>query len=458
MSSQNPLKTVIEKNRKGQKAGLYAVCSSNELVLRAAIRHAVRLRYPLIIESTSNQVNQEGGYTGMRPSDFTATVRGIAREEGMAPENLILGGDHLGPLVWRDEPEKTAMEKAAELVRAYTLAGYGKIHLDTSMKLAGDPPGPLDIRVCARRGAVLAKAVYESFESMTPASSMHGPQGRPVLVIGSEVPVPGGSREHEDTVTPTKAEDFLEQVEIFKEEFLKAGLDFNDVAAFVVQPGVEFGDDFVCFYDSQKAAALTGALKTAGGLVFEGHSTDYQCPENLAELVRDGVAILKVGPALTFALREGLFLLEAVEETVTPPASRSHFKRTLLDEMNASKRYWEKYYTGTAEEVEYKKLYSYSDRCRYYLPEKRVQDAVEKLLGNVSPVPPALLSQFFPAQYGRYMAGRLRNDPLAVLCDRIGDVCDAYAAACGHIYSEQVTVKSHSVTCYLLPVICSSLP
>ena len=63
----NHLKAVIEKNRSGQRAGLYSVCSANELVLRAAIRHAFNHKYPLIIESTSNQVNQEGGYTGMRP-------------------------------------------------------------------------------------------------------------------------------------------------------------------------------------------------------------------------------------------------------------------------------------------------------------------------------------------------------------------------------------------------------
>ncbi|MCL2065884.1 MAG: class II D-tagatose-bisphosphate aldolase, non-catalytic subunit [Treponema sp.] len=425
--TQNPLKTMIEKNRGGQKTGLYSVCSANELVLRSAIRHAVAHQYPLIIESTSNQVNQFGGYTGIRPHEFMAWVQKLAGEEGMSDEKLVLGGDHLGPLLWQKEPESSAMEKAVDMVRAYTLAGFTKIHLDTSMKLADDPAGPLDPRVCARRGAILARAVYESFGSMPNQAK------RPMFVIGSEVPIPGGSQEHEDSVTPTCAGDFLEQVSIFKDEFLKAGIDFNDVAAFVVQPGVEFGDDFVCFYDAKKAAELTGALKTVPGIVFEGHSTDYQCPGNLAEMVRDGVAILKVGPALTFVLREALFLLEAVEEILTPPPSRSNLKKTLLDEMNNSKQYWEKYYSGTSEEIEYKKFYSYSDRCRYYLPGKKVQQAIETLIKNVPEIPPALLSQFFPAQYRRYMAGNLRNDPLSVIYSRIGDLCDDYAAACGYL-------------------------
>ena len=433
----NLLKTVMEKNRGGQRTGLYSVCSANELVLRSSIRHAVSSRYPLIIESTSNQVNQFGGYTGMQPHEFMAQVKKIAEEEGMQEDRLILGGDHLGPLLWQGENEESAMKKAADLVKAYTLSGFGKIHLDTSMKLADDPPGPLDVRVCARRGAALAKIVYESFFQKADllckkgSDVLPGNVLRPSLVIGSEVPIPGGSKEHEDSVTPTDAGDFLKQVSVFREEFEKAGVDFNDVIAFVVQPGVEFGDDFVCLYNPEKASALSGALKTVSGLVFEGHSTDYQNPHNLAEMVRDGVAILKVGPALTFALREGLFLLEAIEEIVTPLPSRSSFRKTLLEEMNKSKQYWEKYYTGTKEEIEYKMLFSYSDRCRYYLPEKRVQVSIETLLNNVKIVPPALLSQFFPAQYRRYMEGKLHGDSVSVLCDRIGDVCADYSGAIG---------------------------
>ena len=370
------LRTVVEKNRKGIRTGIYSVCSANEFVLRAVIRHAATHKYPLIIESTSNQVNQYGGYTGIRPHEFKALVEKIALEEKLPEENLILGGDHLGPLLWQGECEKSAMEKAVEMVEAYTRSGFSKIHLDTSMRLADDPVGPLDPRVCANRGAVLAKAVYCCFAGMKDRLSK-----RPALVIGSEVPIPGGQRNHEhgDSVAPTNAKEFLQQVTIYKDEFQKASLDFNDVIAFVVQPGVEFGDDSVHFYDSLKARPLNDALKAVPGLVFEGHSTDYQGQKNLAELVRDGVAILKVGPALTFALREGIFLLEAIEEILISPVFRSNFKKALLEEMNKSKQYWEKYYAGTADEIEYKKLYSYSDRCRYYLPAKNVQSAMETL-------------------------------------------------------------------------------
>jgi D-tagatose-1,6-bisphosphate aldolase subunit GatZ/KbaZ len=426
----HPLRAAAEKNRAGQGGGIYSVCSANELVLRAVIRHAVSHRYPLIIESTSNQVNQFGGYTGMRPHEFAHMVRRIAREERMDTGALILGGDHLGPLVWCNEREAPAMEKAAGMVRAYTLAGFGKIHLDTSMKLAGDDPvSPQDPRICARRGAVLAKAVEEAYAEL---AARDAGAARPVLVIGSEVPIPGGSRGYEDSVTPTKAEDFLRQAAVFREEFLKAGVSFDETAAFVVQPGVEFGDDFVCFYEREKAKPLTEALKSVPRLVFEGHSTDYQSREKLAEMVEDGVAVLKVGPAFTFVLREGLFLLEAIEKIlIANAAKRSNFKGTLLDAMNRSDRYWKTHYTGTPEQIEYKKCYSYSDRCRYYLPERSVQEAINTLIGNLPDIPPALLSQYFPAQYRLFMRGALKNDARSLLYGRIGELCDDYAGACG---------------------------
>ena len=436
--SLNQIKNIIEKNSSKKRTGLYSVCSANELVIRAAIRDAAAHKYTLIIECTSNQVNQFGGYTGIRPHEFIAEVQKIAVEENLPPENLIMGGDHLGPLIWQNENEESAMGKAAEMIKAYTLAGFTKIHLDTSMKLAGDPSGPLDPKTCARRGAVLAKTVYETFQTMPDKSK------RPALVIGSEVPVPGGQKnkngnDHENGISPTDADDFLMQVSVFKDEFQKAKLDFNDVVAFVVQPGVEFGDDFVFFYDSEKARPLCNALKTMSGFVFEGHSSDYQGAENLSNMVRDGIAILKVGPALTFALREVLFLLEAVEEILIPAKLRSgrnvrsNFKKTLLDVMYDSRQYWEKYYSGDEDEIRYKMLYSYSDRCRYYLPSEKVQASIKTLLNNIPKVPPALLSQYFPFQYSQYMAGKINNDPLTLIYSYIARICREYAEACSLI-------------------------
>ena len=430
MNGIHPLRNIVDRNRSGEHIGMYSVCSSSSIVIRAALRDAALYDYPIIVESTANQVNQDGGYTGMQPVDFVAMVRQIAMEEHVRDDHIILGGDHLGPLTWTDKCEKEAMALARDLVRSYTLAGYTKIHLDTSMKVKDDPDGRLDPRVCARRGAELACVVNEAFESYL---RIDPDAVRPVLIVGSEVPIPGGSQEHEDSLTPTDPDDFLEQVDIFRDTFRERGLDFDQVVAFVVQPGVEFGDDFVIQYDRPKAERLTSALKHVPGIVFEGHSTDYQTGKSLYDMVSDGVGILKVGPAFTFRLREALLLLDEIEGillqgTGTSPAA---FKETLLADMDEDSRYWKKYYQGSARDVAFKKLYSYSDRCRYYLPDKKVQASMDRLFADLKSIPEVLLSQYFPVQYRHYMERRIGNDALSVAIDYVQGTCHDYAVAAG---------------------------
>lgn len=424
----HPIKVILA-GRSQQQMGVYSVCTANELVIRSALHHAKQHNYVAVLEATANQVNQFGGYTGMVPVEYAAMAQRIAKEEGLNPNQLILGGDHLGPLTWQNLNEEEAMANSISLVRAYVLAGFTKIHLDTSMRVADDDPNaPLDVAVCARRGAVLACAVEEAYVQRKLAN----PDAlRPVLVIGSEVPIPGGSQCHEDSLTPTDPEEFLRQYRVFREAFQAAGAPFDDVVAFVVQPGVEFGDDFVFQYDSQKAKPLTDALMEHLPLVFEGHSTDYQTQESLSAMVRDGVRILKVGPALTFGLREALFQLEACEKMLVPEEEGSHIQQVLLGEMEASDKYWRKYYAGTEEEVAYKKIFSYSDRCRYYLPAQAVDQAIEKLLNNTRQVPVGLISQYFPQQYPKVMDGSLGADGLSLVLARVGVWCDIYSAACG---------------------------
>ena len=98
------LQDIVAANRAGERRGIGSVCSAHPLVLEAAIDAARIDGRPLLIEATCNQVNQEGGYTGMRAEDFRALVTGLARERGLPAERLILGGDHLGPNPWRNEP------------------------------------------------------------------------------------------------------------------------------------------------------------------------------------------------------------------------------------------------------------------------------------------------------------------------------------------------------------------
>ena len=129
-------------NRAGEPVGIYSVCSANRSVLRAAMAQAQRDGVIVLIEATTNQVNQFGGYTGMTPPEFRVFVHSIAAEIGLPSPRIVLGGDHLGPYVWRSQGSDAAMARARDLVRDFVLAGFTKIHLDASMRLADDPVGP----------------------------------------------------------------------------------------------------------------------------------------------------------------------------------------------------------------------------------------------------------------------------------------------------------------------------
>ena len=111
------------------------------------------------------------------------------------------------------------------------------------------------------------------------------------------------------------------------------------------------------------------SIKEYPNLIFEGHSTDYQTKIKLKELVEDGVGILKVGPGLTFAMREALFALAHIEEELLygRDVKTSNLIETLDKAMLNDDKYWKKHYQGTDLEIRLKRKYSFSDRCRYYI-------------------------------------------------------------------------------------------
>jgi len=404
--------------------GIFSNCSANEYVLRAVMRRAKAHGLPALIEATANQVNQFGGYTGMKPADFVAYVHDIAKSEEFDASQLILGGDHLGPLTWCNIPgisEQEAMKNAEQLIHDYVAAGFTKIHIDTSMRLdSDDKNAPLTDEIIAERGARLC-AVAESLGK------------KPIYIIGSEVPIPGGATEAEDGLHVTRPQDCTATINAFKSAFDKLGLSnaWERVVGVVVQPGVEFGEDDVFVYDRKKAADLCKTIK-GDRLVFEGHSTDYQPKQALREMVEDGITILKVGPALTFALREALFALENIEKVMLRGRGiiLSNFADTLETTMLEKPGNWNKHYHGDGFKQRINRAYGFSDRARYYLPEPAVQQSITRLIENLkdgAPLP--LLSQFMPIQYLRVRDGEVKNTAQDLILDRIGDCIDDYIFA-----------------------------
>jgi D-tagatose-1,6-bisphosphate aldolase subunit GatZ/KbaZ len=414
----------LAKRRHGAPSGIYSVCSAHPWVIRAAAEQAAEADSLLLIEATSNQVNQFGGYTGMRPAEFRSFVLEHVAAAGLNESSLILGGDHLGPNPWRTLPADKAMAHAVTMVAEYVEAGFTKIHLDASMSCIGDP-APLSDEDVARRAAELCKA----------AEAARAKGSAPTYVIGTEVPVPGGATHSvkELDVTSTAAAAYT--LEVHKRIFQEQGLGkvWPRVIALVVQPGVEFDHDAVVAYDRAKARPLVDWLRTQPeDIVFEAHSTDYQLPKAYVELVEDGFAILKVGPALTFAMREALCALEDIESQLVLEPLRSSLTRVIEETMLREPANWQPYYSGTPEEQKLLRLYSYSDRIRYYWNRPDVLAAVERLVANLSAatIPESMCSRYLPAQYLRLRKKEIAGDPVSLIVDHIRDVLRTYAAAC----------------------------
>lgn len=413
----------VRRHKSGQLVGVYSVCSAHPLVLEAAMRCGLQTGREVLIEATSNQVNQDGGYTGMNAAEFDAFVSAIARRVGLPRRQVLLGGDHLGPNCWQGLSAELAMSKSDELIDSYVAAGFRKIHLDCSMPCADDPR-PLDPGTVARRAARLCAVAERAWERVGGEP--------PVYIVGTEVPAPGGAQESIGRLEVTRPDAARSTLDAHREAFAAAGLEraWPRVIGLVVQPGVEFDHEKVIDYRPEDAQALSRFIEAEPHIVFEAHSTDYQTTHNLAALVRDHFAILKVGPAVTFALRQALWALADIErEWLDGDGSR--FKDVVLDVMKTSPDQWKKYYRdGHAQR--YDLQYSLSDRIRYYWAHPGIQRAQAALIANLEKNPPplALLHQYLPKHHDLIREGQLPNRPHDILIHGVESVIHQYAEAC----------------------------
>ena len=301
------------------------------------------------------------------------------------------------------------------MVDAYVRAGFTKLHLDTSMGCAGEPAAlpdathrrarrrPRRRRRGRRRPA--AAGLRHRHRGPGPRRRARGP--RPPR---RSPPPRRRSRPSTSTAAPSPP--------------AASTPPSPAPSRVVVQPGVEFGNEEVIVYRPEKARALSAALDArCRSFVFEAHSTDYQPPEALAALVRDGFAILKVGPGLTFALREALYGLDQIAADLDgePAVSCSRrWKRLML----ANPGHWQKYYHGTPDELRLQRHFSYSDRIRYYWPEPGAQAAVDRLLARLDGrrIPETLVSQYLGALYPDVASGQISPEA--------GDLRDSGRPAC----------------------------
>ena len=375
--------TLKRSHQMGIPRGVVSVCSAHPFVLKTAMQMAGSENQPLLIEATAGQVNQFGGYTGMTPAQFAASVYQLALSAGLSKNQFMIGADHLGPHVWKHEPSETALQKAEELIRQCVSAGFEKIHLDTAVGCLDDPV-VLPLELIIKRAARLCRVA----ENMNIANLLY--------VIGNEVPTPGGGLETEQELLITNPAQLLSVLEQYKNAFCDLGLQdaFSRVIAVVVQPGVDFGDKNVSVYQSENASELSRAHDILPGfMTFEIHSTDYQPADALKQMVDDHFSILKVGPCLTFALQRMLFSLSLIEDGLPDIKAPSNLVQVMDRLMGDYPAHWQKFYKGTETEIKKLRHNSLRDRIRYYWPFAEAQQAVNALMKNLHRSMPADLWQ-----------------------------------------------------------------
>ena len=413
------LRDLILRNRAGEAIGLPCFCTANEHVLRAVLAYAKRTGLPAVIEATCNQVNQYGGYTGMTAADFVEWLREMAADAGVPMDQMILGGDHLGPNVWKNEPLDVAMEKSRELVKSYVQAGFRKIHLDTSMACGGEP-NPTFAQIAER-----AADLCEVAEKYAPDPS------KLLYIIGTEVPIPGGEKEEPDALDVTSVERFHDTIQTHRDAWDARGLDaaWDRIVSVVTQPGVDFGHTSVYPFVPVKAAPLRDAIIDQVDLTYEAHSTDYQSTDALANLVKNHFFFLKVGPELTFRFREAIWALAQIEEEIIN-GPKSLIRETFEKRMTKDPGYWVNYYNGTDKELRILRTYSYSDRIRYYWADPEILKSLDLLIANLEQVnlPGSIVSQAFMG----LDFGEMPETPLALIELHIQRCISRYFQAAGH--------------------------
>lgn len=363
---------IVQRNRSGERCAIPSVCSAHEDVLRASLIMARDLNRPIVIEATSNQVNQEGGYTGMTPIDFVQRVTQFCAEHNVQTDLVVFGGDHLGPQAWRDQSADIAMGKAAEMIKAYVAAGFRKIHLDCSEGCLGEAAQLAD-SVTAKRSAELAKVALDAADQPTEI----------VFVIGTEVPPPGGARMDEAGDIPATTSDSAQKtIDAHAKAFADHGIAqaMNQVLGLVVQPGVEFSPSQVHHFPMDRDFDLSGVMAAWPNLTLEAHSTDYQHPSVYPKLAELGFGFQKVGPALTYAWRRALYALDQILALRLGQAPR--IAPVMRDLMERSPNYWRGHYDASDPQIGSLLHLGLADRIRYYWTDETAQAAVNGVLAE----------------------------------------------------------------------------
>ena len=304
---------------------IFAACPNSPTVVRASLRAAKRNNAPIYFAATLNQIDCDGGYTGMTQEAFTRTVR-FETERLNFTGPVIVAIDHGGPwLKDKQRTEKWSVEDAMNGVKksfeAAVLAGYDLIHVDPTVDINVPKGEIIDIRLVAARTVELI-AHTEKFRKE---------KGLPP--ISYEV---GTEEVHGGLADENTFDTFIQELQ---KGLIGAGL--PDVwPCFIVG---KVGTDLdTTIFDGEVAKRLTAKVRPLGSYI-KGHYTDDVA--NPEEYPLCGMGAANVGPEFTMSEYRALCELEQLEKKLEAEgkvAVLSNMRETLLREVHDSHR-WEKW-------------------------------------------------------------------------------------------------------------------
>lgn len=366
------LKRISElESKTGIKRTVFAACPNSISVIRAALKSSKRCDAPVKFAATLNQVDLDGGYTGLTHSAFVKTIRLHARNLNVKSP-VIIAIDHGGPwLKDQHRTEKWSYKKTMSAVKksfeAAIEAGFDLIHVDPTVDITLPGSQQISIEVVAERTIELISHA-EKFRLVNKFPRIS-------YEVGTEE-VHGG----------------LADLQIFKRflEMLKQGLKKEGIEevwpCFVV--GKVGTDLHTSTFDPSVARELTAIARDYGSLIKGHYSDNVTNPEAYPE---SGMGAANVGPEFTekeydgLAELEDLQLLLASEGRIGKPAG---MKKQLWESVIKSGR-WKKWLqTGETPDNFYsadptRQEWLIKTGCRYIWEDPEVVSARAKLYSNI---------------------------------------------------------------------------
>ncbi len=273
---------------------IFAACPNSIAVLRCALNSAKRNNAPIKFAATLNQVDLDGGYTGLTQMEFVKTIKlEAARINLQSP--VIVAVDHGGP--WLKDiqsKEKWNLEACMDWIKksfeASIQAGYDLIHVDPTVDISIPKGETIKIETVAER----------TLELIEHCEKFRVKNGFPRIAyeVGTEE-VHGG----------------LADMKVFTLflDLLKKGLkdkDLKDVwPCFVV--GKVGTDLHTSTFDPEMAKLLTKTVKPYGS-VIKGHYSDNV--SNPQDYPLSGMGAANIGPEFTEKEYEALMELDQIEK------------------------------------------------------------------------------------------------------------------------------------------------